>query len=113
MNVVATPATRSIARHILAETAWDGAEAVLRHLPDVRECQIPALIALLAKAAVTGERPAGTVGPPRKAILLDEEERRRAHRRYGAGARDAATVRGEQEYQRERRRVQRERKVAA
>ena len=106
-TVVATSATRTIARAILAETEWDGADAVTRHLPNVRECQIPALIALLAKAATTGELPP-SVAKIRKPLLLSEEERRRAHRRYAAGERDRATIRGEQEYHRARGRARRD-----
>ena len=102
-TVVATKPTRVIAKAILADAQWDGADAVLRHLPDVQPHQIPALVALLARAAVTGELPAHT-GAPRKPLLLSVEERKRAHRRYSNGARDPATIRGEREYQRESKR---------
>lgn len=102
-TVVATPATRKLAKAILADAMWDGADAVLRHLPDVYPGQVPALIYLLARAATTGEVPAPT-GTPRKPLLLSPDERRRAHRRYAAGSRDPATMRGEREYQRESKR---------
>lgn len=98
-SIVATPATRNLAKQILLDSQWDGADAVLRHLPDVRPSQVPALVALLAKAALTGTIPAPT-GAPRKPLLLTPDERKRAHARYVAGVRDAATVRGEREYQR-------------
>lgn len=98
-TIVASPATRSIARQIIVDSQWDGADAVLRHLPDVRPAQIPALVALLAKAALTGSVPAAT-GAPRKPLMLTADERKRAHARYVAGSRDPATVRGEREYQR-------------
>jgi hypothetical protein len=106
-SVVATPATRAIARQILADTHWDGAEATLRHLPQVTPAQIPALVHLLSVAATTGEIPTGPAGALRKPLLLDEDERLRAHARFIAGHRDPATRRGEQEYNRARRRAQR------
>lgn len=99
-SIVASPATRTLARQIIADTTWDGADATLRHLTQVRPSQLPALVHLLAVAATTGEIPGGPAGQERKPILLSEEERRRAHARYNAGHRDPATRRGEREYQR-------------
>lgn len=112
-TIVATPATRSLARQIITDTAWDGAEATLRHLPELRPSQLAALIHLLAQAAGTGEVPAGAGAGDRKPLLLTEDERRRAHRRYAAGHRDPATRRGESEYQRERKRTRRAEENAA
>lgn len=104
-TIVATPATRNLARLIVADTSWDGAEATLRHLPAVRPEQLPALVHLLAEAAATGEVPGGRADRERRALLLDEDERRRAHNRFNAGHRDPATRRGESEYQRARKRA--------
>ncbi len=83
MNIVATPATRTIAKAILADAQWDGGDAVLRHLPDVRPDQLAALIHLLVRTAITGEVPAAT-GAHRKPLTLSVDERRRAHRRQPA-----------------------------
>lgn len=110
MSIVATNPTRLLARAILSETEEDGADAVMRHLPDVQPCQVPALIALIAKAAVTGEVPARPSGQPAKPLLLTEDERRKAHARFRQGARDRETMRGEREYQRESK--QRNRRIA-
>lgn len=106
-SVVATPATRAIARQIILDTQWDGADATLRHLPQVRPSQLAALVHLLAAAATTGEV-ATEPATIRKPLLLSEDERRRAHARFVAGHRDPATRRGEQEYQRARRRLTRQ-----
>lgn len=107
-SLVATTNTRFIARTILAEIEYDGADAVARHLPNVQPHQVPALIALLAKAATTGTLPPAPNGRPRMPLLLTVDERRRAHARWTAGARDRATIRGEREYQRESKRQRRE-----
>ncbi|GEP38861.1 hypothetical protein NPS01_25240 [Nocardioides psychrotolerans] len=112
-SIVASPATRAIARQIITDTQWDGAEATLRHLPDLHPTQIPALIHLLAAAAATGDIPTSPAATTRKPLLLTEDERRRAHARFVAGATDPATRRGEQEYQRARRRIQRTQDGAA
>lgn len=103
-SIVATPATRNLARQIIADTTWDGAEGTLRNLGQVRPSQLPALVHLLAVAATTGEVPGGAAGRDRKALLLTADERRRAHNRFNAGHRDPATRRGESEYQRARKR---------
>lgn len=112
-SIVATPATRTLARHIITDTQWDGAEATLRYLPEVHPTQIAALIHLLAAGAITGEIPTGPAGITRKPLLLTDEERRRAHARFIAGQRDPATRRGEREYNRARRRAQRDQAGAA
>lgn len=106
MNVVATPATRNLARQIILETKWDGSDAALRHLPLVHPSQSAALVVLLAQAAAEAV-PNSETHKRGGALLLCEVERRLAHRRYAAGERDAATINGEREYQRERARVRR------
>lgn len=106
-QIVPTRATALIARKILADTHEAGADAVLRHIDDLEPTQYVALVAILAKAAADKVAPPVPGGKPLKAIILTEDQRRRAHTRYTAGHRDAITVRGEREYQRERKRASR------
>lgn len=96
MHIVATPATRAIAERIIRETADDGAEATMRHLPDVNPAQVPALVALIARAAAATGLAAGDLAMSRKA-------QKEAHNRYNAGQRDAVTRHGELAYQQARR----------
>lgn len=113
VNVVATRATRAIARHIILESPDTGADAVLRHLRDLDPEQLVPLVALLAKAAASGELPPiALTGQPMKALRLSEEGRREAHRLYVGGRRDPETRHGEREYQRERKRAARAAKLA-
>jgi hypothetical protein len=112
-SIVASPATRTLARRLIADTQWDGAEATMAALEEIRPQQIPALIHLLAAAASTGEVDPSRGGEDREPITLTPEERRRAHRRYQAGQRDPATRRGERDYQRASKRDRRNRRRAA
>lgn len=107
MNIVATTATRKLARAIIRETADNGADATLRHLHDVAPDQLPALIAILAREAAGARIPRGSHFPIDGRLVVDVltvEERRTAHAAYVRGLRDEWVVNGEREYQRLRRR---------
>lgn len=106
MNIVATRATRAIARQMIDGIEEHGADAVLKHIHSLKPEQFVPLVALLAKAAATGEMPV-PVGQPEKVVLLTEEERKELHRLYGQGKRDPHTIRGEREYKREKKRAAR------
>ncbi|MGZ4519980.1 MAG: hypothetical protein ACXVXP_00225 [Mycobacteriaceae bacterium] len=111
-TLVATPATQKIARQIIRDTAEEGADAVLRWLPEVQPEQVTALLVLIAREAAavrlpSGPRPLGRFVPD----LLTHEERRRAHAAYERGERAEWVVTGEREYQRNRMRNRRDRRA--
>jgi hypothetical protein len=116
MNIVATNATRNLARAIIRETADSGADATMRHLRDVAPEQFPALVAILAREASAIRIPRGAGFPIDGRLVVDvltEDERRTAHAAYVRGVRDEWVIAGEREYQRLRRRNERAAKKAA
>jgi hypothetical protein len=89
-----------VAANLIAAVASKDAariERLLANCPDLY-----ALAVVLADQAVIPK--SMPTGAP---CMFNEDERRSAHARYWRGERDAQTVLGEREYQRERRRQQR------
>lgn len=106
-TVVANSHTRKVVGHMLRDTTFVGAEAVLRHLPRIEPGQRVAAMVLLAKAAAPPEPPKPTgvtlTGETReKPVTLTPEQMRRAHSRWNKGDREPDTVEGERQYQRVR-----------
>jgi hypothetical protein len=80
----------------------DKIQQLIRDCPD----QEALIVVLAAQAALPATMPAGT------AAALTVDERRAAHASYIRGERDALTVFGEREYQREHKRAKKRRELA-
>jgi hypothetical protein len=103
LSIVPTRRVRATVANMVRDVDVYGtaADAVLRHLPDIRADEIAAVLSLTVQIAHDRVIP--------DADAVDEFTRagRKAHAAFARGDRSAAVVRGERAYQAERKRVQR------
>lgn len=107
VNVVPTEQTRRVAAAMMHQARQStGADAALRHLPDLQPEQLTALVGLL----LTQIKVISKSGRPTMPLTLSEEERRRGYAAWRRGERTPFTERAYREYQRANQRARRARR---
>lgn len=109
VNVVPTPATRTLARRMIADAEkTSGADASLAHLHDVHPLQLVALVGLLLTATKQHKK----IGRPAVPLQFSEDDRRRGYTAYRNGLHTEFTEAAYREYQRVNQQRRRARETA-